>query len=402
MDMNSANIEEIVKQVLAGMSGNASAAASAPAVSGSIPKTAHVAMLTALEHYDIKECPRPEVGDDDILVKVEGCGVCGTDAHEFKRDPFGLIPVALGHEGTGEIVKMGKNVKKDSAGKDVKVGDKVVTCMIFRDDPDITMFDMNKQNVGAADVYGLLPDDDVHLNGWFSDYIFIRKGSTFFNVSDLDLKSRILIEPCAVLIHAVERAKTTGILRFNSRVVVQGCGPIGLICIAVLRTMGIENIVAVDGNAQRLEFAKKMGADKSVNFMEHKGIDALAAAVKDTFDGHLADFAFQCTGSPVAHANIYHFIRNGGGLCELGFFINGGDATINPHFDLCSKEINLVGSWVYTLRDYATTFDFLKRAKAIGLPMDELITHTYPLEEINEAHQTNLAQKGLKIAIINK
>ena len=402
MDMNSANIEEIVKQVLAGMSGNASAAASAPAVSGSIPKTAHVAMLTALEHYDIKEFPIPEVGDDDILVKVEGCGVCGTDAHEFKRDPFGLIPVALGHEGTGEIVKMGKNVKKDSAGKDVKVGDKVVTCMIFRDDPDITMFDMNKQNVGAADVYGLLPDDDVHLNGWFSYYIFIRKGSTFFNVSDLDLKSRILIEPCAVLIHAVERAKTTGILRFNSRVVVQGCGPIGLICIAVLRTMGIENIVAVDGNAQRLEFAKKMGADKSVNFMEHKGIDALAAAVKDTFDGHLADFAFQCTGSPVAHANIYHFIRNGGGLCELGFFINGGDATINPHFDLCSKEINLVGSWVYTLRDYATTFDFLKRAKAIGLPMDELITHTYPLEEINEAHQTNLAQKGLKIAIINK
>lgn len=406
MDMNSANIEEIVKQVLAGMAGNgSSASAAAPAASGDIPKVAHVAMLTSLEHYDIKEFPMPEVGDDDILVKVEGCGICGTDAHEFKRDPFGLIPVALGHEGTGEIVKMGKNVKKDSAGKDVKVGDKVVTCMIFKDDPEITMFDMNKQNVGAADVYGLLPDDDVHLNGWFSDYILIRGGafgSTFFNVSDLDLKSRILIEPCAVLVHAVERAKTTNILRFNSRVVVQGCGPIGLICIAVLRTLGVENIVAVDGNQQRLEFAKKMGAMKSVNFMEHKGIDALAGAVKEAFGGHLADFAFQCTGSPAAHSNIYHFIRNGGGLCELGFFINGGDATINPHFDLCSKEINLVGSWVYTLRDYATTFDFLRRAKAIGLPMDELITHTFPLEEINEAHQTNLAQKGLKIAIINK
>lgn len=406
MDMNSANIEEIVKQVLAGMAGNgSSASAAAPAASGDIPKVAHVAMLTSLEHYDIKEFPMPEVGDDDILVKVEGCGICGTDAHEFKRDPFGLIPVALGHEGTGEIVKMGKNVKKDSAGKDVKVGDKVVTCMIFKDDPEITMFDLNKQNVGAADVYGLLPDDDVHLNGWFSDYILIRGGafgSTFFNVSDLDLKSRILIEPCAVLVHAVERAKTTNILRFNSRVVVQGCGPIGLICIAVLRTLGVENIVAVDGNQQRLEFAKKMGAMKSVNFMEHKGIDALAGAVKEAFGGHPADFAFQCTGSPAAHSNIYHFIRNGGGLCELGFFINGGDATINPHFDLCSKEINLVGSWVYTLRDYATTFDFLKRAKAIGLPMDELITHTFPLEEINEAHQTNLAQKGLKIAIINK
>ena len=524
MDMNNVNIEEIVKQVLSGMTGNAPAAQAAPAATAAptadpvIPKTAHVAMLTALEHYEIKEFPMPEVGDDDILVKVEGCGICGTDAHEFKRDPFGLIPVALGHEGTGEIVKMGKNVKVDTAGKPVKVGDKVVTCMIFKDDPEITMFDLNKKNVGGADVYGLLPDDDVHLNGWFSDYILIRGGSfgsTFFNVSDLDLDSRILIEPCAVLIHAVERAKTTGILRFNSRVVVQGCGPIGLICIAILRTMGIENICAVDGNAKRLafakkmgadvygllpdddvkfngwfadyifirggkfgstffnvsdldldsriliepcavlvhaverakttgilkfnsrvvvqgcgpigliciavlhtmgvqnicavdgnakrlEFAKKMGANTTVDFTQFQGIEALTEGVKAAQDGHLADFAFQCTGNPHAHANIYKFIRNGGGLCELGFFINGGDATINPHFDLCSKEINLVGSWVYNLRDYATTFDFLKRAKAIGLPMSDLITHKFPLEQINEALETNLAMTGLKIAVVNK
>ena len=406
------NIEEIVKQVLAEMKGAAPADV-APAVkadpaataAGEIPKTAHVAVLTALGHFDIKEYPMPEVGDDDILVKVEGCGVCGTDAHEFKRDPFSLIPVALGHEGTGEIVKMGKNVKVDTAGKTVQVGDKVVTCMIFKDDPEITMFDLNKKNVGGADVYGLLPDDDVHLNGWFSDYILIRGGSfgsTFFNVSDLDLDSRILIEPCAVLVHAVERAKTTGILRFNSRVVVQGCGPIGLICIAILKTMGIQNICAVDGEQKRLDFAKKMGAKMTVNFKDHKGIEALAGAVKDAFGGHLADFAFQCTGSPVAHANIYKFIRNGGGLCELGFFINGGDATINPHFDICSKEITIVGSWVYTLRDYVTTFDFLKSAKEIGLPMSELITDKFPLEEINEALKTNLAMTGLKIAIVNK
>ena len=402
MAMNTNDIEAIVKKVIAGMKEAPVSAPAQSSFSGSIPKTARVAMLTKLEHYDIKEYPIPEVGDGDILVKVEGCGICGTDAHEFKRDPFGLIPVVLGHEGTGEIVKMGKDVKVDSAGKKLSVGDKVVTCMIFKDNPDITMFDLNKQNVGGADVYGLLPDDDVHLNGWFSDYILIRKGSSVFNVSDLDLDSRILIEPCAVLVHAVERAKTTGILRFNSRVVVQGCGPIGLICIAVLRTMGIENITAVDGQPKRLEFAKKMGADKTVNFTEHKGIEALTGAVEATFGGHLADFAFQCTGAPAAHSNIYKFIRNGGGLCELGFFINGGDAAINPHFDICSKEITIVGSWVYTLRDYATTFDFLKRAKAIGLPMSELITHRFPLSEINEAHVTNLKMEGLKIAIVNK
>ncbi len=400
MDINSSNIEQIVRQVLDGMKDGAPAKAAAPR---EIPSKARVAMLTSLEKFELKEYPMPPVGDDDILVKVEGCGVCGTDAHEFKRDPFGLIPVALGHEGTGEIVKMGKNVKKDSAGKPLAIGDKVVTCMIFKDDPDITMYDLNKQNVGqGAEVYGLIPDDDIHMNGWFGDYILVRGGSTVFNVSDLDLDSRILIEPCAVLIHAVERAKTTGILRFNSRVVVQGCGPIGLICIAVLRTMGIENIVAVDGEAKRLEFAKEMGATKTVNFKDHKGIEALSGAVKDAFGGYFADFAFQCTGSPVAHSNIYKFIRSGGGLCELGFFINGGDATINPHFDICSKEITTVGSWVYTLRDYATTFDFLKRAKGIGLPMEKLITHKFPLEQINEALEVNLKMEGLKIAIVNK
>ena len=166
MAVKEQDVELIVRQILDQMSGSTAGAAPAAKASGTgIPSTAHVAMLTELEKFEIKEFPMPEVGDDDILVKVEGCGVCGTDAHEFKRDPFSLIPVALGHEGTGEIVKMGKNVKKDSAGKDLHLGDKVVTCMIFKDNPDITMFDLNKQNVGGADVYGLLPPNASVYDG---------------------------------------------------------------------------------------------------------------------------------------------------------------------------------------------------------------------------------------------
>ena len=130
MAVKEQDVELIVRQILNQMSGGSAGgdmcAPAAKTAGNGIPSTAHVAMLTGLEKFEIKEFPMPEVGDDDILVKVEGCGVCGTDAHEFKRDPFGLIPVALGHEGTGEIVKMGKNVKKDSAGKPLAVGDKVV------------------------------------------------------------------------------------------------------------------------------------------------------------------------------------------------------------------------------------------------------------------------------------
>jgi len=403
MAVNEKDVELIVKQILESMGGQSLSTSSSSGSAG-IPAKAHVAFLSEIGKMEVKECPMPEVGDDDLLIKVEGCGICGTDVHEYKRDPFGLIPVALGHEGTGEIVKMGKNIKLDSAGKPVKVGDKIVTCMIFKDDPKITMFDLNKKNVGGADVYGLLPDDDVHLNGWFADYLLVRGGlgSTFFNVSELDLDSRILIEPCAVLIHAVERAKSTGILKFNSRVVVQGCGPIGLICVAVLKTMGIQNIITVDGNEARLEFSKRLGATDTVNFKDYDGAEGMAKGIEEKWQGNLADFAFQCTGSPAGHANIYKFIRNGGGLCELGFFINGGDATINPHFDICSKEITTVGSWVYTLRDYATTFDFLKGAKSIGLPINELITDKYPLDQIDAAFQKAASMTGLKIAVVNK
>ena len=94
--MENVDIEKIVKQVIAGMQGGQAAPSQAKASGGPIPKTARVAMLTSLGHFDIKEYPIPELGDNDILVKVEGCGVCGTDAHEFKREPFGLIPVARG------------------------------------------------------------------------------------------------------------------------------------------------------------------------------------------------------------------------------------------------------------------------------------------------------------------
>lgn len=398
MEINNINIEAIVKSIIQEMTTGAEAPKSVTNAN-----TAKVGMMTAKERIEIKEFNIPEIGDDEMLVKVEGCGICGTDVHEYKNDPFGLIPVVLGHEGTGEIIKMGKNIKRDSAGKSLNVGDKIVTCIIPCGECPTCLQHPERTNLCENQgIYGLMTDDNIHLNGWFGDYIVIRKNSTVFNVSDMDLHSRVLIEPAAVVVHAVERAKTTGLLKFNSKVLVQGCGPIGLLLLSVLRTMGIENIVALDGNEKRLEMAKRLGATATVNVMKSSSFDETIEKVKDLTDGLGADFAFQCTGSPKAHAGIWKLVRRGGGLCEVGFFVNNGDATINPHFDLCNKEITAVGSWVYTPQDYLTTFDFLKRANGIGLPIKELITHEFPLEQLQEALETNIRQEGIKIAIINK
>ena len=107
MDISASQVESIVRKILGEMGGSGK-----PAPQG-IPKTAKVAMLTAPKKIEVKEFPVPALTDDDILVKVEGCGVCGTDVHEWKGDPFGIIPVTLGHEGTGEIIYLGKNIKCD-------------------------------------------------------------------------------------------------------------------------------------------------------------------------------------------------------------------------------------------------------------------------------------------------
>ena len=97
MENISAVVESVVRQILAERAAGATApTASAPATRGALPKVAKVAMLVDAKKIEIQEVPLPELGEDDILVKVEGAGICGTDVHEWKSDPFGLMPVVLG------------------------------------------------------------------------------------------------------------------------------------------------------------------------------------------------------------------------------------------------------------------------------------------------------------------
>ena len=396
MNISSSQVESIVRKILGEM------APSAKSTAG-VPKTAKVAMLTAKQKIEVKEFPVPTLQDDDILVRVEGCGVCGTDVHEWRADPFGIIPVTLGQEGTGEVIALGKNVKFDTAGNPIKVGDKLVTsviscgeCQICRNHPANTNL-CDKQGV-----FGLIPHSDNNpLTGWFATHLLIRgKGATYFVVNDLDLKERMLLELACVCVHALKRANTTGLINFNSKVLVQGLGPVGLVMISVLRAAGVNHIIAIDGAGRRLEMAKKLGAKTVINFKELKTLEERVALVKRVSSGIGADFAFQCTGAPMAAKDIYEYIRRGGGMCEMGFFVNNGEYTVNPHFAMCNKEINIVGSWDYSADDYPTTMAFLRQAREMNIPIKELITHTFPLDKLNEAMEVNISQAGIKICYV--
>jgi len=368
--------------------------------SSNLPTSARAGVLTAPKQIEIREFPVPALRPGELLVAVEGCGICGTDVHEYKRDPFGLIPVVLGHEGTGTIVAMGENVAPDTAGKSLAIGDQIVTSVLVPDDCPFTKDFPSRSNLSdSLGVYGLFPDSpDYHLNGYFASHIVIRAGSTIFQVNGMSLNQRMLIEPMAVTLHALERAKTTGLLNFASTVVVQGCGPIGLMMIATVFAYGVENIIAIDTVPQRLEMARKMGASTTLDIRE-LGATGATEAIRAATKGRGADFAFQCTGVPAAAAQIWKFVRRGGGLCEVGFFMDNGECSINPHEDLCKKEITAVGSWVYTAQEYPIAIAMIRHLVRIGIPIEELVTHTFPLAEINRAMETNIALEGIKIAV---
>ncbi len=407
MNLSDEQISRIVSEVLASAnqedaSSKPSSPAPAPVSAGA--RTGRAAVLVEPRKLEVREFPLREIGPDEILVKVEGCGVCGTDVHCYKSDPFGLTPNVLGHEGTGEVLEVGANIKMDSVGKPVKVGDKIVTSLM-ETSPDCLIAKYNPAKANLSDdlkVYGLLPDEpDNHFNGYFGEYLIIRPRSSFFVVNDMSVELRCLIEPAAVVCHALERAKSCGNnrLNFRSRVIVQGCGPIGLLMIAVLRAHGVNNIIALDGNPGRLEIARRMGADEIINYKEFSGTDEIAEKVKSLTKGLGAHWGFQVTGVPVAHANLYKYIRRGGGICEVGHFVDGGECAINPHRDICAKEISLVGSWVYNSFEYPNAYHFLQRAERIGIPVTSLVTHTFPLDEIDEAFQVNLRQEGVKVVV---
>jgi L-iditol 2-dehydrogenase len=389
--MDRDQIEAIVREVITGVTG------------GHQVPIARAAVLTAKETLIVREFPLRPIRSDEILIKVEGCGICGTDIHCYKNDPFNLCPVVLGHEGTGEVVEVGADWKIDSVGKPIRVGDKVVTSLMETSDSCmIAKYNPLKANLcDDIRIYGLLPDEpDNHLNGYFGEYVIVRPGSSIFVINDMSLKLRVLIEPATVVCHALERAKKCGVnLNFRSRVIVQGCGPIGLLMVAVLRTYGVNNIIAIDGDNSRLAMAQRLGADHAINYKDYQNSNGVAARVGELTKGFGAHFAFQVTGVPQAASALFRYVRRGGAICEVGHFVDAGTATFNPHEDICKKEITYLGSWAYGSWEYPNAYHFLQRAAHIGLPVEELVTHHYPLSRIDEAFRANIRQEGIKLMV---
>ena len=333
--------------------------------------------------FTIKSYPLPVPEPRTLLMKVEMCGVCGTDVHYWRghkatfQVPF---PGVFGHEITGTIVALGKGVTKDFAGNPVKVGDRIVPI------PLITCGNcfyctIAKEPVKClnARAYGHLGDGAPYFTGGYAEYLYIYLPNSLFVKTDMNTERSVLLEPVSIGINCVEKVG----VNVGETAVVQGSGPIGLVTLACVKAAGASKIIVVGGEPNRLELAKELGADMTININEVKDPNERVKLIKnETLGGHGVDVVFECAGVPRAVPEGIDYLRYGGRYCEAGHFSDAGTVEINPSTHICAKCATIVGAWSSTADQFIKALNVLRDER---FPFEKVITHKLPLERLEEA-----------------
>ncbi|MCS7265996.1 MAG: zinc-binding dehydrogenase [Armatimonadetes bacterium] len=210
----------------------------------------------------------------------------------------------------------------------------------------------------------------------------------------------VLAEPTAVALRAVERALTPGIpvigegLGIGRRALVIGVGPIGLLVVAILKTMGIHRIIAADLSPLRLELAKQLGATETV-LVRQDSHDEAVRKVLDLTDGEGADVLFECAGVPKAFLMALECACRGATIVEVGHFTKSGEFPLSPHL-ICYKDLDVRGVWAYPWWQFRDALRFLQ---ITPLPVESIVTQRLSLSELTKVMQGQLSSDVIKPVI---
>lgn len=315
----------------------------------------------------LEKVPVPTVGPDDVLIRVEHAGVCGTDLHIWEWDSWASNrlkpPVVIGHEFAGVIEEMGRDA---AAAGLLAVGDSVTA------EGHIVCGHCLQCRLGDAHLCRRTQIIGVDRDGAFADYIAMPAS----NVMKLDgIPSEIgaIMDPMGNAVHTV----LEGISVPGARVLVLGCGPIGCFAVGVARAAGASLVMASDFNPRRRDLAKAMGAHVTFNPAE----EDVVAKVRDLTTGDGADLVCEMSGHPSGHAQAFAAARLGGRINMLG--------TPSKHTDVdFARDVIFKGLTIYgvTGRRMYQTWDEMQRFLRAGtLDPRPVITHRFPLEGIEQA-----------------
>lgn len=322
----------------------------------------HIAIVREPYKVCIEERELREMGDDEAVVEVKSSSICGSDLHIFKgKHPAVKLPVTIGHEFSGVIVKIGKE------NNGFQVGDRVVL------EPIINCGECEACKSGN---YGLCENASFSYrvgDGAMADYVVCRTAHLFRMPDAMSFDVGALIEPLSVANRAVKRSKASP----NDSVLVFGAGPIGLFITGILSCKGVKDITVVDFSAKRLEAALRLGALHTVDLSKSSLEESIAADHPKGFDA-----AFEVVGKEVTFNNALKNLKVDGTLVQVGIYENPNitfDASI-----LINKQIKIVGTQGYN-NDFEEVIEIASK-----LDLEQLITHIYPLEKLQEALACNL------------
>ena len=356
---------------------------------------------------EIREFDKPTPANDALLLQVDRVGICGSDKHMYLGHTALKFPVIPGHEVVGTVAEIGKDANKvmNVIGGPIKAGDRVTVvpgskncgrcyyCLHVPGRPTLC---------SGRTIYGFSNSETPpYLNGEFSEYTYIHGNSWVYKMPEsIPEEIQVLTEPVAVATRAVERACAPGVPQvgdgygIGNRVAVLGCGPIGLLVIAVLRDSGAGTIIATDLVDSRLDMAKQMGADVVINVGETTREERIEQ-IQDLTSGVGADIAIECAGLPMVFSEALDVVRRGGKVIEVGHYTDSGDIQVRPH-QICNKDLDVCGVWAYPQIQFQTALDFLQITRA---PLSELITHHLPLYQLEKGLDM-LGQEGVYKVVI--
>lgn len=339
-------------------------------------KTMKVAMYYNNTDVRIEEMPIPTIDENELLVKVKASGICGSDVMEWYR--IKKAPRVLGHEITGDIVEVGKNVKK------YRIGDRVFVSH------HVPCNDCRFCLSGYHTLCHTLHTTNFYPGG-FAEYLKVPAINVDRGVFPLPKKMSydegVFIEPLACVIRGARTAK----MKQGQTILIIGSGISGLLFIKLAKAWNAGRVLATDINDFRLQSAKQFGADDVIHAKEN-----VPEHVKQMNDGKLADLVIICAGAPSAVQQGLQSVEAGGTI--LFFAPTEPGVTIPfPLFDLWNKQVTMVSTYAGSPQDILEAIDIISKK---NMTVTDMITHRLPLKDTAQGFQlVASAKQSIKVII---
>lgn len=310
-----------------------------------------------------KEVEVPEIGPEQILIKVESTSICGTDHHIYKWNKWAQNnikpPQIMGHEVAGEVVKVGSRVKK------VQIGDFVSS------ETHIPCGHCFQCQTGQEHICSNMRILGVHQDGVFAEYAVLEDVDVWKTDPSIPKDYASIQEPLGNAIDTILPGNVAG-----KDVLITGAGPVGLISVAVAKTFGAANILVSEPNEYRRELSKKMGADHVVNPIENNLLDV----VHDIFGKKGVDFTAEMSGNPTAIKNGIKAVTAGGIVSLLGLPDN--EVSMDLTNDIIFKNIKVIG--VTGRKMFSTWHIASNLLKGNRIDLSPVITHKFDLKDFEK------------------